>query len=96
MSNGDQRARKSLADARLVDIGVEEFPDRIRELKQLAIGHLVDLLQKDESLREPRTVAHSLGTLSRLEASLQVDAGKTEQADRPATMKSPSKSNLNQ
>lgn len=73
MSNGDQRARKSLADARLVDIEVEEFPDRIREVKQLAIGHLDDLLQKDPSLREPRSVAHSLGTLSRLESKLQAD-----------------------
>jgi hypothetical protein len=74
VSKEDQRARKSLADARLVEIELDEFPDRIREVKQVAIGHLGELLQKDANLREPRSVAHSLGTLSRLEATLRADS----------------------
>jgi hypothetical protein len=69
-----QRVRKSLADARLVEIEPEEFPDRIREVKQVAIGRLGELLQKDTGLQERRSVAHSLGTLSRLEATLRTDA----------------------
>jgi hypothetical protein len=69
-----RHVRKSLADARLVEIEPDEFPDRIREVKQVAIGHLGELLQKDAGLHEPRSVAHSLGTLSRLEATLRGDA----------------------
>ena len=69
-----QRVRKSLTDAHLVEIKPEEFPDRIREVKQIAIGHLGQLLETDTGLREHRSVAHSLGTLSRLEATLRADA----------------------
>ena len=65
---------KSLADAKLVQIEVEEFPERIREVKQIAIGHLGKLLQKDAGPAESRSVAHALGTLSRLEANLRADA----------------------
>jgi hypothetical protein len=72
--NRSQRVRKSLADARLVEISPEEFPDRIREVKQVAIGHLGKLLETDAGLREPRSVAQSLGTLSRLEATLRTEA----------------------
>lgn len=82
MSEEDQRVRKSLADARLVEIELDEFPDRIREVKQVAIGHLDNLLQKDAGLREPRSVAHSLGTLSRLEATLQADSEHQKSGDK--------------
>ena len=82
MSEEDQRVRKSLADARLVEIELDEFPDRIREVKQVAIGHLDDLLQKDAGLHEPRSVAHSLGTLSRLEATLQPDSEHQKSGDK--------------
>ncbi len=88
-----QRVRKSLADARLVEIEVDEFPDRIREVKQVAIGRLGELLQKDTGPREHRSVAHSVGTLSRLEASLRADADlhKSGRAGLPATPKPPDK-----
>ena len=76
MSEDDrsQRVWESLANARLIEIEPGEFPDRIREVKQVAIGHLGKLLQEDASLREPRSVAQSVGTLSRLEATLRADA----------------------
>ncbi len=86
-----QRVRKSLAEARLVEIALDEFPDRIREVKQVAIGRLGELLQNDTGLGEQRSVAHSLGTLSRLEATLRVDAGlqKSGQTTLPSTPKRP-------
>ena len=91
MSEEDRthRVRKSLADARLVEIELDEFPDRIRELKQVAIGRLGELLQKDNALQERRSVAHSLGTLSRLEATLRTDAGlqKPGRSSQPAPPK---------
>lgn len=79
MSEDDrsQLVRKSLADARLVEIELDEFPDRIREVKQVAIGRLGELLQEDTGLQERRSVAHSLGTLSRLEATLKTDVPHT-------------------
>lgn len=88
-----QRVRKSLADARLVEIELDEFPDRIREVKQVAIGRLGELLQKDTGPREHRSVAHSVGTLSRLEASLRADADvhKSGQTGLPAAPKAPDK-----
>jgi hypothetical protein len=84
--NRSQRVRESLADARLVEISPEEFPDRIREVKQVAIGHLGKLLETDAGLREPRSVAQSLGTLSWLEATLRTDAQtKKVSPSNPAT-----------
>ena len=87
--NRSQRVRKSLTDAHLVEIEPEEFPDRIREVKQVAIGHLGKLLETDAGLREPRCVAHSLGTLSRLEATLRADAQieESRKASLPAIPK---------
>jgi hypothetical protein len=82
-----QRVRKSLADARLVEIEVDEFPDRIREVKQVAMGRLGELLQKDTGLQERRSVAHSLGTLSRLEATLKTDPPYNP--GRPGSVASP-------
>ena len=75
-----QQVRKSLADARLVEIELNEFPDRIREVKQIAIGRLGELLQKETGQHERRSIAHSLGTLSRLEASLRADADRKDSA----------------
>jgi hypothetical protein len=69
-----QLVRKSLAEAHLVEIAPDEFPDRIREVKQVAIGHLGELLKNDTGGVEHRSVAHSLGTLHRLEATLRAEA----------------------
>ena len=69
-----QQVRKSLADAGLVEIAPDEFADRIREVKQVAIGHLGELLKSDTGAVEHRSVAHSLGTLRTLEATLRADA----------------------
>jgi hypothetical protein len=84
-----QRVRKSLAEARLVEIAPDEFADRIREVKQVAIGHLGELLKSDTGAVEHRSVAHSLGTLHRLEATLRADADlqKSGQAGGTSTAK---------
>jgi hypothetical protein len=88
----NQQVRKSLAEARLVEIELDEFPDRIREVKQVAIGRLGELLQNDTGLRERRSVAYSLGTLSRLEATLRADADlrkSSGQSSLPSTPQQP-------
>lgn len=85
-----QRVRKSLAEAHLVEIAVEEFPDRIRDIKQVAISHLSELLQNETGLQEPRSVAHALGTLSRLEATLRGEtvSGMSNASDPSSTSNS--------
>lgn len=84
-----QLVRKSLAEAHLVEIAPDEFPDRIREVKQVAIGHLGELLKNDTGAVEHRSVAHSLGTLHRLEATLRADADlqKAGQGSEPSVAK---------
>ena len=84
-----QRVRKTLAEARLVEIAPDEFPDRIREVKQVAIGHLGELLKSGTGAREHRSVAHSVGTLRRIEATLRADADlqKSEQRGEPSASK---------
>jgi hypothetical protein len=77
-----QRVRESLTQARLVEIEVDEFPDRIKEVKHVAIGRLGELLERENGVQERESVAHSLGTLRRLEATLQAGT-RLPKADRP-------------
>jgi hypothetical protein len=65
-----QRVRKSLTDAGLVEIKLDQFPDRIREVKHIAMGRLDELLELKTDDEERQYVAHSLGTLKRLETTL--------------------------
>lgn len=77
-----QQVRESLTQARLVEIEVDEFPDRIKEVKHVAIGRLGELLERENGVQERESVAHSLGTLRRLEATLQAGT-RLPKADRP-------------
>lgn len=69
---------KSLSDAGLVEISYDEFPDRIREAKQAVMGRLGQLLKVKNDVQERESVAHSLGTLKNLEATLRRDATPPE------------------
>jgi hypothetical protein len=70
-----RRVQKSLAEAGLVDVDLDEFPERIKEVKHLAIGRLGELLERENAVQERQSVAHSLGTLKRLETTLRADPG---------------------
>jgi hypothetical protein len=65
-----RRVWKSLTDAGLVEIKLDQFPDRIREVKHIAMGRLDELLELKTDDEERHYVAHSLGTLKRLETTL--------------------------
>lgn len=67
---------KSLSDAGLVEIRIEEFPDRIRRVKQTVMTRLSQLLEFEADWRERESAAYSLGTLKKLEAKL-ANASKT-------------------
>jgi hypothetical protein len=69
-----QRVWKSLTEAGLVEIKLEEFPDKLKKVKHVAIGWLGELLERHTAVREREVVAHSLGTLKTLEATLRTEA----------------------
>ena len=64
---------KSLSEAGLVEISLEEFPDRIREAKRTVIGRLTELLDAQNRLEERQSLAHSLGALKNLETTVRED-----------------------
>ena len=74
-----QRVWKSLMEAGLVEIKLDEFPDKLKKVKRVAIGWLGELLERQTGIREQESVAHSLGTLKRLETTLRADATQPQQ-----------------
>lgn len=77
MSNEEtktDRCPRSLADAGLIEISPDQFPERIKEAKRVAIGRLGELLELKSGIEEQQCVAHSLGTLKRLETILVLHA----------------------
>jgi hypothetical protein len=68
-----QRVWKSLTEAGLIEIKLEEFANKLKEVKHVAMGRLGELLERQNALRERESVAHSLGTLKRLETTLPMD-----------------------
>ena len=69
---------KSLSDAGLVEIRIEEFPDRIRTVKQTVMKRLSQLLEFEADWRERESAAYSLGTLKKLEAKL-INASRADE-----------------
>ena len=69
-AEGKTMAWKALADAGLVEIGLDEFPDRIRDVKRTVMSRLSQLLEEDTDWRERESAAYSLGTLKKLESKL--------------------------
>ncbi len=69
-----QRVWKSLTEAGLVEIKLDEFPDKLKKVKHVAMGRLGELLERQNGIGERESVAHSLGTLKRLETTLPTDA----------------------
>ena len=61
-----ERMWKLLSEAGLVDITLDEFPERIKAAKNVVIGRLRELLELTTTIQEERqSVAYSLGTLKK-------------------------------
>jgi len=73
---GKQTLWKSLADAGLVEIEIDEFPKRIEDVKQTVMVRLSELLVKETDWRERESAAYSLGTLKKLESKVKANAAK--------------------
>jgi hypothetical protein len=65
-----ERVWKLLSKAGLVDITLDEFPERIKEAKHVVIGRLNELLGLTTDIQERQSAAYSLATLKKLETTL--------------------------
>jgi hypothetical protein len=74
--NSEQQAWKTLSEAGLVEIRVEEFAERIRDVKRLVQVRLRELLDFDAGVKERESAAYSLGTLKGLELKVQANSPK--------------------
>jgi hypothetical protein len=62
---------KLLSRAGLVDITLDEFPERIKEAKLVVMGRLSELLELTTDVQERQSAAYSLATLKKLETTLR-------------------------
>ena len=63
-----------LSEAGLVEIRPDEFADRIRDVKNIVILRLRELLDIDTGMKERESAAYSLGTLKGLELKVLANA----------------------
>ncbi len=75
----EQEAWRVLSEAGLVEIRLDEFAERIRDVKRIVGARLHELLNLSTGVKERESAAYSLGTLKRLE--LKVLANTPEPPD---------------
>ena len=72
----EQQVWRVLSEAGLVEIRLDEFAERIRDVKRIVTGRLFDLLNCNTGVRERESAAYSLGTLKGLELKVLANAPK--------------------
>ena len=65
-----ERVWKLLLEAGFTDIALDEFPERIKEAKQVVMGRLSELLEATTDIQECESAAYSLATLKKLEVTV--------------------------
>ena len=70
------KAWRVLSEAGLVEIRLDEFAERIRDVKRMFTGRLFDLLDFNTGVQERESAAYSLGTLKGLEMKVLANAPK--------------------
>ena len=81
MSRSDEGTEKQqiwrvLSEAGLVEIRLDEFAERIRDVKRIVTARLRELLDFDTGIKERESAAYSLGTLKGLELKVLANAAK--------------------
>jgi hypothetical protein len=66
-----ERIWKSLSDAGLTDIKLDELPDRIKEAKDVVLRRLSELMEVTNRNQERQAAAYSLATLKKLESTVR-------------------------
>jgi hypothetical protein len=73
---GEQQVSRVLSEAGLMEIRLDEFAERIRDVKHIVTVRLGELLESNAGIQERESVAYWLGTLKRLESTLLANAPK--------------------
>ena len=63
----EQQAWRALSEAGLVEIRLDEFAEKIGDVKRIVIVRLRELLDFNTGIKERESAAYSLGTLRGLE-----------------------------
>ena len=72
----EQEAWRAHSEAGLVEIRLDEFAERIQDVKRIVIVRLRELLDFDDGIEERESAAYSLGTLKGLELKVLATAPK--------------------
>ena len=72
----EQQAWRALSEAGLVEIGLDEFAEKIGDVKRIVIVRLRELLDFNTGIKERESAAYSLGTLRGLELKLLANPPK--------------------
>jgi len=72
----EQQVWKALSEAGLVEIRLEEFAERIKDVKRIVTVRLRELLDFNTGIKERESAAYSLGTLKGLELKVLANAPK--------------------
>jgi hypothetical protein len=72
----EQQVWRVLSEAGLVEIPVDEFAEKIRDIKRIVMVRLCELLDVDTDFQERQSAAYSLGALKRLEVKVLATAPK--------------------
>ena len=72
----EQKVWRVLSEAGLVEIRLDEFAGRIRDVKRIVTVRLRELLDFNTGIKERDSAAYSLGTLTGLELKVLANAPK--------------------
>ena len=78
----DRQAWTELSEAQLIEIPLDEFVERIRDVKRIVIVRLRELLDLDNRVEERESAAYSLGTLKGLELKLTSNPAESPERSR--------------
>ncbi len=81
MSGSDEETEQQqlwrvLSEAGLVEIRLDEFAERIKDVKRIVTVRLRELLDFNTGIKERESAAYSLGTLKGLELKVLANAPK--------------------
>jgi len=71
-----QQLWRALSEAGLVEIRLDEFAERIKDVKRIVTVRLRELLDFNTGINERESAAYSLGTLKGLELKVLANAPK--------------------
>ena len=72
----EQQVWRALSEAGLVEIRLEKFAERIKDVKRIVTVRLRELLDFNTGIKERESAAYSLGTLKGLELKVLANAPK--------------------